>query len=156
MVHRHLDPQMRGEGGQAVVGQTGQEEVRQVTGVVDLLAAAYALGVQHGRVEAGEVAADEHAPIDKGLHVRGHDLQRGSVLDVGRADAGQGLDAVGYGLTGVDEGGEAVDDAVAGEPDGADLHDGVRLGIEAGGLEIQGNVGAGQTAVIVAPRAREV
>ncbi len=149
-MHRHLDLEVAREGRESVFSQAGQEERRQIMRVVHLLAVTNALRVQHGPVEADDVAADEHTPFDKPLHVRRHDLQRGSVLDICRPDAGQCLDAVRYRLAGVNERGEAIQNGVARELDGADLDDGIGLRIETGGLQVQGGEDPAQTVVIVA------
>ena len=99
-----------------------------------------AVRVEHRQVEVVGVLSDEYRSCEEPLEVGGDGLDGRGRRQVGFADAGEVLDDVGDRAVGVYEGLERVDHAVEGEADGADLHDGVGVYVEAGGLEVEGDV----------------
>ena len=126
------------DSGEGVAGKVGQQRGGQLVGVNQRIAAGEAGAAQEGGVEWHAVA-DERQIAEEGAQ-RGNDLgQRRGAAHARGSDARQALDAVGNGDAGRDERLEGVHRLVAGELDGADLHDGVLFSVQAGGLQIEGD-----------------
>ena len=87
--------------------------------------------------------ADDGPLADEADQAGQHVVQARCAGHVLVTDAGQFGDLAGNGTAGVDEGGEGIQHLVIAELDCADLGDGVTVGVEASGLQVEGYVGLG-------------
>ena len=84
--------------------------------------------------------ADDWVGPQKVLDLGGDRREERRALHLLGRDVGQSLDEFGNLHAGVDQGLVGLDDLVAAKPDGADLQNGVAGGVQARGLQVQGDV----------------
>ena len=121
--------------GQVVFGNRRQEYGRQVPGVVVPVGQREMVGAQKAQVK-GHVVADDGQVANKVCELVGHPVERGRPFDLRRADRGQLLDKWRYLAPRVDERLVAVENFAAPKSDGPELYDGVRVGVEPGGFQV--------------------
>ncbi len=128
---------------ETVAAQPGQKNHRQIKRVDGRALKGDAAGAQKAHVKVG-VMRNHGADIsrDEGAQFGQHLLEAWRIGDVGIADACELLNARGDRALGVDKRLEAVEDNAVRETDGANFHDGVALGLQAGGLQVKRNVNA--------------
>jgi len=142
------DAEVDGQAAEAVGRPRRDQDRSKLPRVQALVLDEQALGAQEPQVEADVVAHDRGRP-DESFERHGDPLERGFANHILITDASDQCDLIGDRAAWVDERIEFVDRLSISIFDGADLDDGIPLRVQAGGFEVQRDVGARQRKVSV-------
>ncbi len=139
MPHREVNAEALRDAAQAVVAEAGQQQLRQVEGVVHGAAEQHAAATQEVDVEL-DALADHRAVADEVCNLARYGRERWRRLELGRADAGETLHLIRRRMRRPHQRLVLADHAPAIERDRRDLDDLIGIRVQTGGLGIEGDV----------------